>query len=169
VATLAIPSKRFKPDTIVVPLTAVQSALWQLGVPILDASAVGDYKKRAKQGMLWRAVRWQLLAMVALVGFECLGRQWGRAAAVGAAAVVLATLFAWLMSASDLKWTALDYGAYRTLHAVPSHVSAAANALLRAGIAEEQIGVEYLKSDPILFVADPDQAGGGRYDLIIWD
>lgn len=42
------PSQRLKVDTAVVSLTTVQSALWQLGMPILDAVAVAEYKKRAK-------------------------------------------------------------------------------------------------------------------------
>jgi hypothetical protein len=168
-------SQALNPDTSVVSLTVVQRALWQLGMPILDAGAVAEYKKRAKLGMLWRAIRWQLLGMVALVALVCLGRQWGRAAVVGAAAVALATLFAWLVNASDLQWMTMSYGNYRSLHRVPSHVSAAADTLLRSGVSEEQIGVEYLKSDPILFVEDAEfvedagrQPGVKRYDLIIW-
>src|SRR5271170_7332041 len=102
-ATLANPSQRLKPDTTVVSLTTVQRALWQLGMPILDAGAVAKYKKRAKLEMLWRSIRWQLLGMAALIGFECFGRQWSRVAVVGAAAVLLATLFGWLVNASDLQ------------------------------------------------------------------
>ena len=48
-------------------------------------------------------------------------------------------------------------------------MSAAADELLRCGVPEEQIGVEYLKNDPILFVEDAEQRSGvKRYDLIIW-
>jgi hypothetical protein len=168
-ATRVNPSQRLKPDTIVVSLTTVQRALWQMGSPILDAAAVAEYKKRAKLGMLWRTMRWPLLGMAALVAFECLGRQWGRAAIVGAAAVVLATLFGWLVNASDLRWLTIDYSTYRSLHAVPRHVSAAVSALVCCGVSPERIGVEYLKNDPILFVEDAEQGPGvKRYDLIIW-
>ncbi|MGD1090733.1 MAG: hypothetical protein ABSB35_01945 [Bryobacteraceae bacterium] len=168
-ATLVNLSTRVKPDTSVVSLTTVQSVLWQLGMPILDAGAVAAYKKRAKLVMLWHAIRWQLLGMAALVGFVCIGRQWGRAAALGAAAVMLATLFAWLVNASDLQWFTIDYSTYRSMHEVPPQVSAAATALLSSGISPRQIGVEYLKNDPILFVQDPEQGPGvKRYDLIIW-
>jgi hypothetical protein len=168
-ATPVIPSQRLKPDTAVVSLTTVQRALWQLGMPILDAGSVAQHKKRAKLSMLWRAIRWQLLGMAALVALECLGRQWGRAAVVAAAAIVLSTLFGWLVSASDLQWLRLDYATYRSLHAIPPHVSAAANALLSCSVSEKQIGVEYLKSDPILFVEDAEQLPGfRRYDLIVW-
>jgi hypothetical protein len=156
-ATLANPSLgikvlRIKADTTVVSLTTVQQALWQLGMPILDSNAVTEYKKRAKMGMLWREVRWPLLGMILLVVFECLGRQWGRAAVVGSAALVLAALFSWLVNASDLQWLTIGYSSYRSLHAVPPHVSAAADALLSYGVSPERIGVEYLKSDPILVV-----------------
>jgi hypothetical protein len=82
---------------------------------------------------------------------------------------VLATLFTWLVSASDLQWHTLDYGTYREAHAIPLHVSAAANALLSYGVGESRIGVEYLKNDPILFVEDVEQPSSvRRYDLIIW-
>jgi hypothetical protein len=168
-ANPANPSQRIKPDIAVVSLTTVQRALWQLGMPILDAGAVADHKKRARLGMLWCAIRWQLLGMAALVAFECLGREWGRAAVVGAAALVLGTLFGWLVSASDLQWLTIDFTTYRSLHTVPPHVSAAADALLRCGVSERRIGVEYLQSDPILFVEDAEQHPGvKRYDLIIW-
>lgn len=168
-ATLANSSQSLKPDTAVVSLTTVQRVLWQLGSPILDADAVAEHKKRAKLGMLWRAIRWQLLGMAALVALVSLGRQWGRAAAVGAAAVLLATLFGWLVNASELRWLTIDYSTYRSLYPVPPHVSAAANALLGCGVSPRQIGVEYLKNDPILFVEDPEQRPGvKRYDLIIW-
>ncbi len=168
-ATFAIPSQRLKLDTTVVPLTTVQRALWQLGMPILNVDAVAKYKKVSKRGMLWRAIRWQLLAIAALVGLICLGRQPGRAAAVGIAAVVLATLFGWLVNASDLQWLSIDYGSYHSLHPVPPDVSAAADALLCRGVPEQAIRVEYLKSDPILFVEDTEQRPElKRYDLIIW-
>ena len=163
------PSQRLNPDTTVVSLTVVQRALWQLGMPILDAEAVAKYKRRAKLGMLWRAIRWQLLGMAALVALVCLGRQWSRAAVVGVAAVVLATLFGWLVNSSDLQWLRTGYSTYRSVHTVPPRVSAAANALLCCGVSQTQIGVEYLKSDPILFVEDAEQADGvKRYDLIVW-
>lgn len=168
-ATLANLSPCLKPDTTVVPLTTVQGALWQLGMPILDAAAIAKHKKRAKLGLLWREIRWQLLGMATLVAFMCIGRQWGRVAVVGGAAVVLATLFGWLVNASDLQWLTMGYNTYRSVHGVPMHVSAAANALLSCGVSQERIGVEYLKSDPILFVEDAGQRSGiKRYDLIIW-
>ena len=161
-------SQRLKVDTTVVSLTTVQRALWELEMPILDAFAVAKYRKRAKLTMLWRAIRWQLLGMAALVAFMCIGREWGRVATVGSAAVLLATLFGWLVNASELLWLTIGYSTYRTLHAVPPHVSAAADALLRSGVSERQIGVEYLKNDPILYVEDAQQGVVQRYDLIIW-
>jgi hypothetical protein len=168
-ATPVTPSHRIQLDITDVSLTTVQRALWHLGMPILDASAVAAYKKRAKLGMLWRSTRWLLLGMAVLVAFECLGRQWGRAAGVGAAAVVLATLFGWLVSVTELQWLTSGYQAYRSLEAVPPHVSAAADALLACGVSESRIGVEYLKDDPILFVEDAEpQAALRRYDLIVW-
>lgn len=163
-ANFAIPSQQLKPDTAVVPLTTVQLALWQLGMPILDARAVAKYKKGAKRGMLWQAIRWQLLAMAALIALISLGHQPRRVAGVGVAAVVLATLFGWLVR-SELRWRSIDYTAYQSLHVVPPHVSAAANALLSRGVPQELIGVEYLKTDPVLFVED---GPGVRYDLIVW-
>ena len=162
-------SQRLKLDATVVSLTTVQRALWQLGMPILDGDAVIQYKKRAKLGMLWRAVRWHLLGMAALVALMCIGRQWGRVAILGAAAVLLATLFAWLVSASELLWETAAYSTYRSLYAIPPHVADAANALLQCGVSERHIGVEYLKNDPILYVEDAEQgAGVRRYDLIVW-
>jgi hypothetical protein len=62
----------------------------------------------------------------------------------------------------------MGYGTFQDVNVVPTHVSAAANALLSCGVAEERIGVEYLKSDPILFVEDAEQRPIKRYDLIIW-
>jgi hypothetical protein len=169
-ATLVIPSQRLKFDPAVVSLTTVQRALWQLGMPVLNADSVAEHKKRAQLGMLWRTIRWPLLGMAALVALESLGRQWGRVAIVGAAAVVLATLFAWLVVAYDLQWLTIDYRTYRSLHVVPPHVSAAANALLCYGVSPSRIGVEYLKNDPILFVEDAEQRPGiQRHDLVIWD
>jgi hypothetical protein len=169
VTPLVNPSNRLKLDASVVPLTTVQRALWQLGMPILDTGAVLEYKKRAKLAMLWRAIRWHLLGMAALVALMCIGRQWGRVATVGAAAVLLATLFAWLVNASELLWQTISYSTYRSLHSVPPHVSAAADELLRCGVSERQIGVEYLKNDPILYVEDAGEgAGVRRYDLVIW-
>ena len=102
-ATFANSSQRVKSDTTVILLSKVQHAVWQLGLPVLDANAVAKYKKRAKLSMLWREIRWPLLGMTVLVAFECLGRQWSRATVVGAAALLLAALFSWLVSASDLK------------------------------------------------------------------
>jgi|SRR5580658_5493240 hypothetical protein len=166
--TLANPSQRLKPETACVCLTTVQRALWQLGLPILKAETITDYKQRAKLGMLWRAIRWQLLAMAALVALVCLGRQWGRAAVVGASAAVLAILFAWLVNASELQWLTIGYSAYRSQHIVPPHVAAAAEALVCCGVSPTQIGVEYLKNDPILFVEDSEQRPVKRYDLIVW-
>jgi len=165
VATFAIPSQRIKPGTAVVPLTAVQLALWQLGMPILDVEAVSKYKKWAKRGMLWQAIRWHLVGMAAVVALISIGHQPGRILAVGAAAATLATLFGLLVN-SDLRWLRIDYRTYQELQPVPSHVSAAANALLSRGIPQEQIGVEYLKTDPVLFVEEGP--GLKRYDLIIW-
>lgn len=163
------PSQRLKVDTAVVSLTTAQSALWQLGMPILDALAVAQYKKRAKLVMLWRAIRWHLLGMAALVALMCIGRQWSRVATLAAAAVLLATLFGWLVNASELLWQTIGYSTYRSLYPVPPHVAAAADALLSCGVSEKQIGVEYLKNDPILYVEDTEQRHGvQRYDLIIW-
>jgi hypothetical protein len=167
-ATLVNPSQRLNIDTTVISLTTVQRALWQIGTPILDAGAVAQYKKRAKLGMLWSEIRWPILGMAALVALECLGRQWRGVAGVGAAAVVLASLFAWLVSSSELQWLTIGYSTYRSVQPVPPHVSAAADALLSHGVSPGQIGVEYLKSDPILFVEDPEQINVKRYDLIIW-
>jgi hypothetical protein len=162
-------SQRVKLDAAVVSLTTVQRALWQLGMPILDSGAVLQHKKRAKLGMLWRAIRWHLLGMAALVALMCIGRQWNRVATVGSAAIVLATLFAWLVNASELLWETAVYSTYRNLYPVPPHVAAAAESLLRSGVSERQIGVEYLKNDPILYVEDTEQeAGSRRIDLIIW-
>jgi hypothetical protein len=162
-------SQRLKVDTAVVSLTTAQSALWQLGMPILDAAMVAGYKKRAKLVMLWRAIRWHLLSMTALVALMCIGRQWSRVATVAAAAVLLATLFGWLVNASELLWQTIGYSTYRSLYEVPPYVAAAADALLSSGVCEKQIRVEYLKNDPILYVEDVEQSGRvQRYDLIIW-
>lgn len=167
-ATLTNPSRHFSADMDVVPLTTVQLALWEIGMPVLGADSVAEHKKRAKWGMLWRAMRWLLAGVAALVGLMCLGRQWGRAAAVGAAAVVLVALFTWLLSAYDLQWVTTGYRGFRALQAVPAHVSAAVDALVSRGVSEKRIGVEYLKDDPILFVEDDEHASPRRYDLIIW-
>lgn len=113
------PSQRVGADTAVVSLTATQRALWQLGMPILDAVAVAKYKKRAKQGMLWHAIRWHLLGMGALNMFICIGRQWSLVAIVAAAAVLLSVLFGWLLSASELLWQTIGLSTYRSLYAVP--------------------------------------------------
>ncbi len=52
---------------------------------------------------------------------------------------------------------------------MPGHVSAAVKALVSSGVSPEQIGVEYLKTDPILFVKDVENSRSARrYDLIIW-
>jgi hypothetical protein len=162
------PSHRLESETTVVSLTTVQRALWQLGLPILDADAVAEYKKRAKVGMLWGAIRWHLLGMAALVGLVGLGRQWERVAIVAASAAVLAILFGWLVSAAELRWLTMSYSAYRSMYAVPAHVSDAASALAACGVSEAQIGVEYLKNDPILFVEDAEASPAKRYDLIVW-
>jgi hypothetical protein len=166
-ANLVIPSKQLTYSTTVVPLTTVQSALWKLGMPILDASAVTGYKKRAQREMLWRAVRWQILAAIALVAVIALGRQPGRIAAVAAAATTLTLLFGWLVNTSDLQWASVDYLAYQRLSPVPLHVSSAASALIERGVPQQAIGVEYLKADPVLFVRDTED-GSKRYDLIVW-
>ena len=166
--TFVIPSQRLKLDTAVVAITTIQRALWRLDVPILDAVAVAEYKKRAKTAMLWRTIRWLLLGIAALIALECLGRQWDRIAVAATAAVTLAALFSWLVSSHDLRWMTVGYGAYRSSQAVPPHVSATANALLSCGVCEERMGVEYLKTDPILFVEDAEQLPTVRYDLIIW-
>jgi hypothetical protein len=168
-AMAVTPSQRLVVDTTVVSLTTVQRALWQLGMPILDAAAVAEYKKRSKLVMLWHAIRWHLLSMAALVAVMCIGRQWSRVATVAAAAVLLATLFGWLMNASELLWQTIGYSTYRNLYPVPPHVAATADALLSSGVSEMQIGVEYLKNDPILYVEDAEQGHGvQRHDLIIW-
>ncbi len=155
-----IPSQCLKIDTSVISLTTTQSALWQLGMPILNAVAVADYKKRAKLVMLWRAIRWHLLGMAALVALMSIGRQWSRVATVAAAAVLLATLFGWLVNASELLWQTIGYSTYRSLYPVPPHVAAAADALLSCGVSEKRIGVEYLKNDPILYVEDAERGHG---------
>jgi len=162
-------SQRLKSDTAVVPMTTVQRALWQMGMPILVADAVAEYKKHAKREMLWCAIRRPLLGMVALVAFICLGQQWSGAALVGAAAALLSTLFGWLVNTSELQWRTGSYSTYRDAFAVPSHVSAAVDALVCCGVPQTGISVEYLKEDPILFVEDSEQSSGiKRYDLIIW-
>jgi hypothetical protein len=156
-------------DTNIVCLTDLQRVLWQLGLPILDGKAVSSHKRRAKLLMLWRTLRWPLLGMTALMAFECLGRDAHRAGIVGGAVVVLAALFGWLANAHDLQWAVMDYGTYRSTAAVPAHVQAAAQALVQRGVAESQIGVEFLKDDPILFVEEGDQISASeRYDLIVW-
>lgn len=163
------PSQRLKVETAVVSLTTAQSALWQLKMPILDAVAVAQYKKRAKLVMLWQAIRWHLLGMAALVALMCIGRQWTRVAALASAAALLAGLFAWLVNSSELLWQTLRYSTYRSLYPVPPHVEAAASALISSGVSEKRIGVEYLKNDPILYIEDAEQGDGvQRYDLIIW-
>ena len=162
-AALVNRSHSVKLDTSVVSLPTVQHALWQLGLPILNAGAVADYKKRAKLGMLWSAIRWQFLGIAVLVALECLGRQWGGVARLAGAAGMLATLLCWL-NASELRWRTMRYDTFASVYQVPLHVSAAADALLCSGIAPAQIGVEYLRNDPILFVTDDSN----RYDLIIW-
>jgi hypothetical protein len=119
--------------------------------------------------MLWRAIRWHLLGMAALVAFMCIGRQWSRVATVAAAAVLLSTLFGWLLSTSELLWQTIGYSTFRSLYAIPPHVAAAAEALVSSGVSERRIGVEYLKNDPILYVEDAEQGPDiQRYDLIVW-
>jgi hypothetical protein len=122
-----------------------------------------------------RAISWPFLAVALLVAFECLGRHWGSVARVASAGTALMALFSWLLSASDLNWLTADYGTYRGLYPVPPQVSAVADALVSCGVSESRIGVEYLKSDPILFVDDQPvtsgeigEPGARRYDLIIW-
>jgi hypothetical protein len=161
----SISSRRLQ-TTNVVALTKVQHALWQLDIPILDAAAVAEYKTRAKRDMLWRAIRWHILAATALVGVVGLGRQWNRVAGVAAAAGLLIAFFAWLLHACDLQWATETLDAGQRVNQLPPHVLAAANALITHGVPQESIGVEYLKADPILFVEDPEEAK--RYDLIIW-
>lgn len=168
-AALVNRSQDEKLDTSVVSLPTVQRALWQLGMPILNAGAVADYKKRAKLGMLWSAIRWQFLGIAVLVALECLGRQWSGVGRVAGAAGMLAILLCWL-NASELRWRTIPYETFAGANQVPLHVSAAADALLCSGIAPAQIGVEYLRNDPILFVTDVEEQfpGSTRYDLIIW-
>lgn len=168
-AALVNRSQDVKLETSVVSLFTVQRVLWQLGMPILNAGAVADYKKRAKLGMLWSAIRWQFLGFAVLVALECLGRQWGGVARLAGAAGMLATLLCWL-NASELRWRTMPYDSFASANQVPLHVSAAADGLLSSGIAPEQIGVEYLRNDPILFVMDAEEQfpGSKRYDLIIW-
>jgi len=115
----------------------------------------------------WRAVRWQILAAIALVAVIALGRQPGRIAAVAAAATTLTLLFGWLVNTSDLQWASVDYLAYQRLSPVPVHVSSTASALIERGVPQEAIGIEYLKTDPVLFVRDTED-GSKRYDLIVW-
>jgi len=168
-ASVANRSRSFDAGTAVICLTQLQQTLWQLGVPILDSGAVARHKKRAKLSMLLSAIQWQLLGMTASVGFECLGRDWHRAGLVGVAALVLAGLFTWLVSISDLQWVSIDYASYENLHSVPTHVSAVANALACSGVAGSRIRVEYLKDDPILFVEENGElATIRRYNLVIW-
>ena len=157
--------------TGLVPLTVIQSALWRLGLPILNSKTVARHKKRAKRGMLLRAISWPVVGVALLVAFECLGRHWGRVAIVAAAGVVLMALYSWLLSASELEWLTVGYSKYRSLYPVPPHVSAVADALVSCGVSEALIGVEYLKSDPILFVDDgigKMDGPGTRYDIVIW-
>jgi hypothetical protein len=164
-----VQSQDVKLHTSVVSLSTLQRALWQLRMPILNAGAVADYKKGAKLGMLWSAIRGQFLGIAVLVALECLGRQWSGVGRVAGAAGVLATLVCWL-TASELRWRTMPYETFASANQVPLHVSAAADALLCSGIAPAQIGVEYLRNDPILFVTDAEQQfpGSRRYDLIIW-
>ena len=158
---------RYAIDTKVVSLSLVEQALWQLGLTILDPDKVARHRKHARFTMLWRTMRWLILGLVGLVALECLGRNWRAVGLIAGAAVMLAALFSWLVYASDLRWTEIGYDEYRNLYAVPSHVAAAADQLLRNGVSASQIRVEYLKDDPILFVEEigfPSK----RYDLIIW-
>jgi hypothetical protein len=116
-----------------------------------------------------RAIAWPVFGVALLVAFESLGQHWGRVAMVAGAGMALMTLFAWLINASDLNWLTTDYRTYLSSNSVPPHVSAVADALISHGVSENRIGVEYLKSDPILFVDDPlVEAGAKRYDLVIW-
>jgi hypothetical protein len=164
-ARVPVSSQRLQP-TNVVALTKVQHALWHLGMPILDAAAVVQYKTRAKREMLWRAIRWHVVAAAALVAVIGLGRQWNRVASITAAAGALLGFFGWLLYACDLRWATKKFTDAQGVMTIPPHVSTAATALVTSGVPQESIGIEYLKTDPILFVEDPEDAK--RYDLIIW-
>ena len=161
IATAAHPSQH---ATSVLRLTNLQQTLWQLRLPVLTVGVVDRHKKYAKFAMLWNTIRWLLVGMGALIALECCGRHWTRVGFIAGAAALLAGFFAWLVSASDLQWTTADYPAYRKLYDVPAHVSAVADALVRSGVEETSIGVEYLKDDPILFVEED----GERHNLVIW-
>lgn len=159
-------AKSFRITDASVCLTGVQRALLELGVPILEEAAVASHKRRAKLGMLCRAVCWPLLAIGTLVAFESLGGHSLRTATVGLAGLVLGGLFTWLISAADLNWATSDYATFRASHAVPQNVAALAEAVERAGVEPRFIQVEFLKHDPILFVQEEESSY--RYSLVIW-
>jgi hypothetical protein len=79
---------------------------------------------------------------------------------------LLVGLFTWLVNAADLTWSISDYADFRLANEVPANVAALASALEDAGISRQQIQVEHLKSDPILFIQDGSPSS--RYDLLIW-
>jgi hypothetical protein len=147
-------------------ITPVQRALLGVGAPILEESVVARHKRHAKFGMLWRTVRGLLLGIAALVAFESIGGHWLRTLTVGAAGLLLGGLFCWLVSSSDLTWSINDYATYRSSNAVPAHVAALAEALEDAGVNRQQIQVEHLKNDPIVFIQEAESSW--RYDLVIW-
>lgn len=165
-ATIVRPPQSSQPPAVWC-LTDLEHALWQLDLPGLPEGVIARHKRFAKLGMLWRTMRPLLFGLALLVGLECLGRDWARAGFVAASALLLAALFAWLICAVDLQWTTADYMTYSKLHPVPEHVSTAAGALVRFGISESRIGVEYLKDDPILFVTEGESSERRRH-LIIW-
>jgi hypothetical protein len=147
-------------------LTPTQRILLDLGTQILDEDLVTRHKRYAKFGMLWHSVRWLLLGIMTLVAFESIGGNRLRILAVGAAALVLGGLFTWLVSSADLTWATGDYATYLSSNEVPAHVAAVADALKDAGLNSQQIRVEHLKSDPILFIQEANSSC--RYDLVIW-
>ena len=156
--------QRLNFDTAVICYPDVQHALLQIGLPVLDEKAVARHKRCARLAMLWRSIQWLVVALVVLVAFESLGKKSVRLGIVCAAAFALISLFIWLVNKYDLQWATLDYSTYRNLYGVPEHVSTAADALKRFGFSDTQIGVEYLKDDPILYVKE----NGRRYSLIMW-
>jgi hypothetical protein len=146
-------------------LTTTQRVLLELGAPILDDAVVARHKLYARRAMLWRSIRWLLVGIVLLLAFESLGGNWLRTLKVGASGLLLGGLFTWL-SVVDLTWSVTDYASYRASNKVPANVAALANALEDAGIGSQDIRVEYLKNDPILFVQETNPPC--RYDLVIW-
>jgi hypothetical protein len=147
-------------------LTTVQRVLLDLGTPILDEAVVARHKRSARREMLWRAIRWPLMAIAVLLVLESLGGNWLHTLKVGASGLLLGGLFTWLMSVADLNWAITDYASYRSSNIVPANVASLASTLENAGISKQDIRVEYLKNDPILFVHEVSDSG--RYDLVIW-